>query len=168
MNSLSREEVALKAMQKNYIKTEALIQNLGQVLLAVDTQLIAAHCPLKVKMQIDIAVEELFVNIAHYAYAPDTGDAEILIETAQTCPIPEDQRENIPGSAIDGSWIMITLSDSGKPFNPLKKADPDISLPAQERSIGGLGIFMVKKSMDHISYEYKDGKNHISICKKLT
>ncbi len=155
-------------MQRNYIKTEALIENLGQVLLAVDAQLIDAHCPLKVKMQIDIAVEELFVNIAHYAYAPDTGDAEILIETAQICPIPEDQRKNNSDYDSEGSWITITLSDGGKPFNPLKKEDPDVSLPAHQRAIGGLGIFMVKKSMDYMFYEYKDGKNHISICKKLT
>ena len=69
---------------------------------------------------------------------------------------------------LKGKWLRITMSDAGMPFDPLQKEDPDISLSAQERRIGGLGIFMVKKSMDHMYYEYKDGKNHISIIKKLS
>lgn len=63
--------------------------------------------------------------------------------------------------------ISITFSDSGKPYNPLEKPDPDVTLSAEERSIGGLGIFMVKKSMDDMRYEYKDGQNILTITKRL-
>ncbi len=154
-------------MNKNHFKIEAVVGNLGEVLLAVDKQLVAEHCPPKIKIQIDIAVEELFVNIAHYAYAPDTGDAEILVETMDSCPVPIEHRKEDSDEDDDATWVKVTLSDSGKPFNPLQKEDPDVTLPANERRIGGLGIFMVKKSMDYMFYEYKDGKNNISICKKL-
>ena len=91
----------------------------------------------------------------------------ISIEILDECPIPEKNRENLSPQDISGKWLRVTMSDSGTPFDPLQKEDPDVTLPAQERRIGGLGIFMVKKSMDHMYYEYKDGKNHISICKKL-
>ncbi len=154
-------------MYKSNLRIEADVKNLAQVLLAVDKQLLAEKCPLKVQMQIDVAVEELFVNIAHYAYAPDVGYAEIVVETTDSCPIPPEQSDHLSASDREGAWVKVTLIDSGKPFNPLSKEDPDISLPANERRIGGLGIFMVKKSMDHMFYEYKDGKNYISICKKL-
>lgn len=154
-------------MSKKNLKILAVLDNLATVLENVDAQLEDENCSMKIKMQVDVAVEELFVNIATYAYAPDTGDANILIETMDTCPIPEDCREDMTPADAKGKWLRVTLSDSGTPFNPLNKDDPDITLSAQERRIGGLGIFMVKKSMDHMYYEYKDGKNHISICKKL-
>lgn len=155
-------------MSKKNLKILAVVKNLAQVLENVDAQLEAENCPMKIQMQVDIAVEELFVNIANYAYTPDTGDADILIETLDTCPIPEEYRKGLSEKDLKGKWLRITLSDSGVPFDPLQKDDPDISLSAQERRVGGLGIFMVKKSMDHMYYEYKDGKNHISIIKKLS
>ena len=155
-------------MSKKNLKILAVVKNLAQVLENVDAQLEAENCPMKIQMQVDIAVEELFVNIADYAYTPDTGDADILIETLNTCPIPEEYRKGLSEKDLKGKWLRITLSDSGVPFDPLQKDDPDISLSAQERRVGGLGIFMVKKSMDHMYYEYKDGKNHISIIKKLS
>jgi anti-sigma regulatory factor (Ser/Thr protein kinase) len=99
-------------------------------------------------MQISIAVEELFVNIAHYAYVPDTGEVTISIE------IHDD-----PGMA------EITFTDRGIPYDPLEKYDPDVSLSAEKRKIGGLGIYMVKKSMDLMKYEYTDGCNIVTICK---
>ncbi len=154
-------------MYKENLQVQAIVENLEQVLFAVDHQLEAVGCPLKIQMQIDIAVEELFVNIAHYAYAPDIGDAEIIVETMDTCPLPEERQSEMTPEELEGAWAKVTLSDSGKPFNPLAAEDPDITLPAHKRRIGGLGIFMVKKSMDHMFYEYKDGKNNISICKKL-
>ncbi len=157
----------LNAMYKENIRIEAVVDNLEQVLYTVDKQLEAENCPLKIQMQIDIAVEELFVNIAHYAYAPDTGFAEIIVETMDTCPLPEDSQKDLPEESLSGTWVVVTLTDSGKPFNPLEREDPDITLPAHKRRIGGLGIFMVKKSMDYMYYEYKDGKNNISFCKKL-
>ena len=154
-------------MLTNNLKIPAVIDNLAEVLKTVDAQLDAEGCPLKIKLQIDIAVEELFVNIANYAYKPDTGDADILIETMDSCPIPEDAQKDMSESEKKGKWLRVTLSDSGTPFNPLSKEDPDVTLSAQERRIGGLGIFMVKKSMDYMYYEFKGGKNNISICKKL-
>ena len=154
-------------MLTNNLKIPAVIDNLAEVLKTVDAQLDAEGCPLKIKLQIDIAVEELFVNIANYAYKPDTGDADILRETMDSCPIPEDAQKDMSESEKKGKWLRVTLSDSGTPFNPLSKEDPDVTLPAQERRIGGLGIFMVKKSMDYMYYEFKDDKNNISICKKL-
>ena len=129
---------------------EALTDNLQAVLDFVDTELEGADCPMKTQMQIDVAVEELFVNVAHYAYTPATGQARIDIE------ITEDPKK-----------VMITITDSGIPFDPTAKTDPDVTLSAQERQIGGLGIYMVKKSMDSMDYRYEDGKNIVSITKTL-
>ena len=105
---------------------------------------------MKTQMQIDIAVEELFVNIAHYAYNPEVGPVTIRVEV---------QKEPLA--------VTVTFIDHGVPYDPLAKEDPDITLSAEERQIGGLGIFMVKKSMDDIAYEYKDGQNILYIKKKI-
>ena len=155
-------------MFKENLKILAVVENVSQVLENIDAKLDEEGCPPKTKMQIDIAVEELFVNIANYAYTPNTGDADILVQITDTCPIPEDERGEMTAEDPAGKWLLVTLSDSGMPFNPLQEGDPDVTLPADKRRIGGLGIFMVKKSMDHMYYEYRDGKNHISICKKLS
>ena len=109
------------------LELEALTDNLPQVISFVDEQLEAADCPMKIQMQIDIAVEEIFVNIAHYAYNPDVGTAKVRVEVLGEPP------------AVD-----ITFIDNGIPYDPLAKADPDVTLSAEERQIGGLGIFMVK------------------------
>lgn len=108
-------------------------------------------CPLKVKFQLDVAVEEIFVNIAHYAYSPDQGGEA----TVRCC--------------VGGDPLQVTIQflDNGKPFNPLAKEDPDITLSAEERRIGGLGILMVKKSMDAVDYSYEDGKNILTIKKNI-
>ena len=132
------------------LEIEALSENLPQVLAFVDEQLEAAYCPMKIQIQIDIAVEEIFVNIAHYAYAPETGKAMVRIETL-----------------ADPPSVDITFIDNGVPYDPLAKADPDITLSAEERQIGGLGIFMVKKSMDDVKYEYLDGHNILTLKKGL-
>ena len=128
---------------------DAATENLDTVIAFVTEQLEAVDCPMKAQMQLEIAVEELFVNIAHYAYAPGTGTATIRTE-------------------ITADTAEITFIDSGVQYDPLAKPDPDVSLPASERQIGGLGIFMVKKSMDDMRYEYRDGKNILTIKKKLT
>ena len=140
MSEIVRKEMVIDA------KTE----NLDRVLEFVDSELEKFDCPMKVQMQIDVAVEEVFVNIAHYAYAPDTGEAHIELE--------------ISGDPLK---ISITLKDSGIPFDPTKKDDPDVTLSAQERQIGGLGIYMVKKSMNEMKYEYSDGQNILTITKEL-
>ena len=134
----------------NEIEIKALTENLQELISFVDGHLEDMGASMKAQMQIDIAVEELFVNIAHYAYAPDAGEAVISVA--------KDKEKN---------QISITFADSGKPYNPLEKPDPDVTLSADERSIGGLGIFMVKKSMDDMRYEYKDGQNILTITKRL-
>ena len=128
----------------------AKVENLDQVLAFVDAELEKLNCPVKAQMQIDVAVEELFVNIAHYAYAPQTGSATIRVQ------LDEDART-----------VSITFIDRGIPYDPLAKPDPDVTLSAEERQIGGLGIYMVKKSMDDMRYEYQDGHNVLTIVKNL-
>jgi anti-sigma regulatory factor (Ser/Thr protein kinase) len=103
---------------------------------------------MKAQMQIDVAVEEIFVNIASYAYAPDVGNATIRFVQEQ-------------------NNVCITFIDSGIPYDPLAKEDPDVSLSAEERGIGGLGIYMVKKAVDDMKYVYKDGQNILSIGKSI-
>ena len=128
----------------------ATIENIETVTEFVNEQLEVLGCPMKAQMQIDIAIDELFGNIAHYAYNPDVGSATVQVEVTEQ-PLA----------------VVITFIDGGIPYDPLKAADPDITLSAEDRQIGGLGIYMVKKSMDEISYEYKDGKNILSIKKRL-
>ena len=135
---------------ENKIEIKALTENLQDVLSFVDGHLEEMGTSVKAQMQIDVAVEELFVNIANYAYAPNTGFAVISVQ--------KDKGKN---------QISITFADRGKPYNPLEKPDPDVTLSAEEREIGGLGIFIIKKSMDDICYEYRDGKNILTITKNL-
>ncbi len=132
------------------LSVEARVDNLEQVLAFVDEEIDRLDCSVKIRTQIDVAVEELFVNIAHYAYNPETGPATVRIEVEKEPPA-----------------ISITFIDKGVPYDPLAKADPDITLSAEDREIGGLGIFMVKKSMDSIDYEYKDGQNTLHIRKLI-
>lgn len=103
-----------------------------------------------VMLKVDLAVEELFVNIAHYAYAPATGSVTI------GCSVTESP-----------ATLCISLTDSGMPYNPLERKDPDITQKLEEREIGGMGIFLTKQYMDDISYNYTEGKNTITIQKKL-
>ena len=133
------------------LKIEAALDNLDEVLAFVDQRLEENECPMKVQTQIDIAVEEIFVNIASYAYFPEKGNAEIGVEVSD-----------------DPLEVTIRFADSGIPYDPLAKEDPDITLPAEQRPIGGLGIYMVKKSMDNVEYEHKDGQNIFIIRKKLS
>jgi len=132
------------------ITIEARLENLDEMLAFVDGCLEEMDCPMKTQLQIDVAAEEIFVNVASYAYQPGVGSATIKVEQEQ-----------------DPRAVVITFSDHGVPYNPLAKEDPDITLSAEERKIGGLGIFMVKKSMDDMSYEYKDEMNILRIKKKL-
>lgn len=128
----------------------ATVENIGVVTEFVNEQLEAFGCPMKAQMQIDIAIDELFGNIAHYAYNPDVGEATVCVEVTEE-PLA----------------VVITFIDKGVPYDPLAKADPNITLSAEEREIGGLGIFMVKKTMDEITYEYKDGQNILKIKKNI-
>ena len=128
----------------------ATVENIETVTDFVNEQLEALDCPMKAQMQIDIAIDELFGNIAHYAYNPEVGEATVRVEVID-----------------DPLAVVITFIDKGVPYDPLAKEDPNITLSAEERQIGGLGIFMVKKTMDDITYEYKDGHNILKIRKNI-
>lgn len=129
---------------------DAAVENIGKVTAFVDEQLEALNCPVKAQMQIDIAIDELFGNIAHYAYNPEVGPATVRVDVLQE-PLS----------------VVVTFIDNGVAYDPLAREDPDVGLSAEEREIGGLGIYMVKKSMDEISYEYKDGQNILRIKKEI-
>lgn len=126
----------------------ATVENIEVVTDFVNQELELLECPMKAQMQIDIAIDELFSNIAHYSYNPEVGQATVRVEVVEN-PLA----------------VTITFIDNGIPYDPLAKEDPDLTLSAEERQIGGLGIYMVKKSMDEITYEYKDGQNILSIKK---
>ena len=132
------------------LEIDAKLSNLEKVLDFVNRHLKKVNCPEKTGIQVDIAVEEIFVNIAHYAYNPEVGKATIRVELSEK-PLT----------------ISLTFMDNGKPYDPLSRKDPDVTLNSEQRQIGGLGIYMVKKSMDDIQYSYKNGTNMLTFKKKL-
>ncbi|MBR6472474.1 MAG: ATP-binding protein [Firmicutes bacterium] len=148
--SLDFDRESISDGSANELNIEASTDNLGKVLDFLNQKLKAIDCPPKTGMQIEVAVEEIFTNIANYAYAPDKGNATIRFDTSE-----------------DPLAVAITFIDQGMPFDPLKKEDPDVTLPAEERSVGGLGILMVKKTMDEVTYDYRDGKNILRLKKNL-
>lgn len=129
------------------ITLPATVANIAKVTEFVVAQLEEIDCSPKAQIQIDVAMDEIFGNIANYAYGDKTGEATVRIDS----PTP--------------SSVEITFIDSGVPYNPLEKPDPDTTLSAEERQIGGLGIFIVKKTMDDMIYKYEDGKNFLTIKK---
>jgi anti-sigma regulatory factor (Ser/Thr protein kinase) len=132
------------------LTVDAAIENIETVTNFINEELEQLNCPMKAQIQIDVAIDELFGNIARYAYNPETGKATVRIEV-----------DKAPLS------VVITFIDHGKPFDPLSAATPDITLSAEERGIGGLGIFLVKKSMDLVEYEFENGHNILKIKKNL-
>ena len=141
-------EMKGNVQQTQTLHIEAAKENLTQVIDFVDNFLQAQDCPMKAQMQIDLCVEEIFVNIAQYAYGDSVGKAEISIENS------------------DGE-ITIVFKDGGKPYNPLEETDPDLSLSADEREIGGLGIFLTKKNADRVTYSYEAAQNVLTIKKRI-
>ena len=127
-------------------KTESLSDVLGYV----EQTLESFECPMKIQTAICVAIEEVFVNIAHYAYSESVGDMTLYI-----------------GFDVESRVITFRMSDKGVPFDPLKKPDPDITLSAEEREIGGLGIFIAKNTMDSIAYAYENGENILTMIKKI-
>ena len=129
---------------------QAQIENIPRVTAFIDEQLEALDCPMKPQMQMDVAIDEMFCNISRYAYAPDVGEATVRFE-------------------FDESTRMasVTFIDSGVPFNPLSRQDQDVTAPSHEREVGGLGIFLVRKTMDQMEYRYENGKNILTIRKKI-
>ena len=132
------------------LTVDAAVENIEVVTDFVNEELEKLDCPVKARRQIDVAIDELFGNIARYAYSPDVGKATV--------------RFSVEENPLE---VTITFIDNGIPFNPLEKSNPDTRLSAEERPIGGLGIFLVKKSMDLVEYEYKNGQNILKIKKKI-
>lgn len=131
-------------VEKTYPATD---ESLAKLTALAEEIMDSNDVPMKVSMQVTVAIEEIFVNIAHYAYEDKEGDAKITID-------------------LTDSKIAITFIDSGVPFNPLEKPDPDITLSADDRAIGGLGIYMVKKSMTDVDYKYENSQNILTITKE--
>lgn len=127
---------------------DADVKQLNAVNAFIDAELEAAGCPMRVQMQIDLTVEEIFVNIAHYAYEDKCGKAEITVELL-----------------MDPAGIHIEFRDAGVPYDPLSHKDPDVTLTAEERRIGGLGIYLVKQQMDHLTYQ-RDGEENLLTIEK--
>ena len=127
-------------------KTEALNEVLG----FVEETLESFECPMKLQMAICVAVEEVFVNVADYAYPESMGDMTLHI-----------------GFDVESRTVTFRMTDKGIPFDPLKKPDPDITLSAEEREVGGLGIFITKKTMDSLCYAYENGENVLTMIKKI-
>lgn len=130
---------------------EAADENLEAVNDFIHEQIKPFSCQSQTLFQIDLAVEEIYVNIAHYAYSPDKGTVQIDCSVEKTADAP--------------AKLTVSFTDSGKAFNPLAKPDPDITLSVEEREIGGLGIFLTKKYMDSVLYERKDNQNILTFTK---
>ncbi|SDB50741.1 Anti-sigma regulatory factor (Ser/Thr protein kinase) [Pseudobutyrivibrio sp. YE44] len=128
------------------IRIDASIENVERLVSILDEQLEAVDCPMKAQLQLDVAVEEIFSNISHYAYGENKGQVSIRMD-------------------ISPERGLIEFMDQGEPFNPLEKEDPDVEAAAESNQLGGLGIYIVKESMDEVSYEYRDRKNVLTIKK---
>ena len=132
------------------LNISATVENIPVVTAFVDEQLEALACPVKAQTQIDIAIDEVFSNIARYAYNPEVGEATVRVEVQE-----------------DPLSVIITFIDGGMPYDPLTAAEPDTGLSAKERSVGGLGLFIVRKSMDDITYRYEGGRNILTVRKNI-
>ncbi|MBO5907667.1 MAG: SpoIIE family protein phosphatase [Clostridia bacterium] len=129
---------------------EAKLDAVSDVLGFVDEMLETYKCPMRIQTAICVAIEEVFVNVAHYAYEGSQGEVSLGIGF--------DEKERT---------VTFRMADSGVPFDPLKRPDPDITLSAEEREIGGLGIFITKKTMDSVSYAYENEQNVLTMIKKI-
>jgi len=144
--------LALKINEENKdgfkkITLQAKVENLSRVIGIVNRELERNGCPPDVMDMINVAVEEIFVNIANYAYEHKTGDVTMYVSVSDKA--------------------VIKFEDTGKPYNPIESADPDLEADISDRDIGGLGIYLVKKLVDSIEYERVDGMNVLTITKKM-
>ena len=130
---------------------DAVTESIPALTEFIDAELEAAGASLKAQTQIDVAVDEIFSNIANYAYrGQQNGKATVSIEIKK-----------------DPSEAVLTFTDTGRPYDPLQVHDPDTTLSAEDRPVGGLGIFIVKRTMDSVEYEYRDGKNVLTVKKRI-
>ena len=132
------------------LTVDAVLENIPSVTAFIDGQLEALDCSMKAQMQIDVAIDELFSNIARYAYPDGPGKVTVGIE------FDEENR-----------MCSVVFSDEGIPFDPLAQQAPDTSLPLMDRPVGGLGIFLVKKTMDAVEYRHENGRNILTIRKRI-
>ena len=132
------------------ITVDAMIENMNTVTAFVDDFLDQIACPMKSRIQINIVIDEIFGNICHYAYKDSVGAVTVRVESGNT-----------------PKAVFLTFTDNGIPYNPLDTEDPDITLSSEERKIGGLGIYLVKKNMDEMKYEYVNQQNILRIEKRL-
>lgn len=129
---------------------EAKIDRIPWLTEQVDALLEGLDCTIKAQMQIDVAIDELLANIASYAY--ETGEGQVTVRF---------------DFQPDNRTVALTFIDSGIPYDPLAKPDPDVALEVEKRSVGGLGIFLVKKTMDDMTYARRDGHNVLTIRKRI-
>ena len=132
------------------LTVDAVPESLRQIRAFVDAELAALGCSVETRRQLDVAVDEVFANIARYAYGGAAGRATVRFAAEQA-----------PRA------VTLTFVDGGMPFDPLQMETPDTTLAARERKIGGLGIFLVKQLMDEVAYAYIDGNNILTIRKTL-
>lgn len=128
------------------ISIEADVRNLSTLLSFIADELDNAECTKKGQMRIAIAAEELFVNIASYAYKDRKGTCTVRVDACK-----------------EEAKAILTFIDEGEAYNLLEKQNPDVTLSAEDRPIGGLGIYIVKKSMDEVSYKREEGRNIVTI-----
>lgn len=139
--------IVYKEEKMKEIIVDAVIGNLNTVTEFVNESLKGHGVPERLQMKIDIAIDELFSNIVKYSYGDKGGKVTVRVE-------------------VDAEKASITFIDEGIEYNPLNQPEPDLSLTADDEAVGGLGIFITKKIMDDIQYEYSDGKNILIIHKK--
>lgn len=128
----------------------ARTDSIPELTALIDTELEAVSCPLKNRMQLDVITDEVFSNICRYAYGSGAGDASVCFR-------------------FDGekNEVSLTFRDRGIPYDPLESPEPDVTLSAEEREIGGLGIFLVKQLADGVRYERDGDTNVLTVTKKL-
>lgn len=129
---------------------DATIENVETITGLIDEKLEEAGASMKAEMQINIVIDEIFSNIAKYGYASGKGDATVTLDILQ-----------------DPLRAEITFINSGEPYDPLAQEDPDIHAALDDRPMGGLGILIIKKTMDDVSYEFKDKQNILTVVKAL-
>lgn len=134
--------------EEQVLRVPAKLENMDKVLAFVSSLLDAHGCTPRARTQLRTAIEELYVNVAHYAYPSGDGWAEIH-------------------GFVENGMATFRIIDGGTPFDPLAKPDPDILLSGEERGIGGLGIYMVKTTMNEVNYVYRDGCNVLTLKKQL-
>jgi anti-sigma regulatory factor (Ser/Thr protein kinase) len=129
---------------------DAALSDIDGVTEFIEKNLEDTECPIKTIYKLNVAADEIFSNIVKHAYPDSPGDVDISFVCDR-----------------EAGCVTMSFADSGEPYDPTQTPDPDVSLSAEERPVGGLGIFVVKRTMDSVLYERKDGKNVLTVVKKF-